>query len=293
MATKRKTTGSEPSTSKRLKTSTHHNHGALPKKTNPINPLKSRIRSLTRLLDDSRPGKTSSSNLGADIRLAHERELKSLQYELAAAQRAEKRRQAIGKWHMVRFFDRKKAERRLRQTVKRVRSEGFEVLDAEEAGEVGLGAGSSTELERVRDEVHAARVDLKYTVFCPLERPYASLWPSKGRDGEEGDAGGVGGARDAAGGARGDRDMWLLVEKCMAEGRLEQLRNGEAPELLDKGKKGARLERGVGLDKAGVGSKSSVKQKGRSGQGKRSEVQAPAVDDKQEEDDESDGGFFE
>lgn len=295
---------------------TQHNHGTLPKKTNPINPLKSRIRSLNRLLaddddhnnatnDDKRSHNGNSrrkSHLGADIRIAKERELKSLLHDLAAAERAERRRVAIGKWHMVRFFDRKKAERRLRQVVKRAKDvpgcevdqEGvFVVIDGVTQG----GAEGMKKVEEIRREVHAARVDLKYTLFCPLESPYASLWPGKGRKSTRGEQQVDGDEADVSNKdlAQGDREMWLLVEKCMAEGRLEQLRSGEAPEL----KKDRQLEHGGAVKVAGNtkshGSKGTSKANGRHDASKKSAATPVDKDKQQQEDDgdESDGGFFE
>lgn len=314
---KRARTSKKPRTTTTTSSHTQHNHGSLPKKSNPINPLKSRIRSLNRLLADDDDDHNNATNddkkshngnsrrkphLGADIRIAKERELKSLMHDLAAAERAERRRVAIGKWHMVRFFDRKKAERRLRQVVKRAKDVPGCEVDQEGVcvvidGAIQGGAEGMKKVEEIRREVHAARVDLKYTLFCPLESPYASLWPGKGRkstrghervDGDDGDVAN----HDLA---QGDREMWLLVEKCMAEGRLEQLRSGEAPEL----KKDRQLEHGgavkVSESKKSHGSKGTSKANGRHDASKKSAATPAGKDKQQQEDDgdDSDGGFFE
>lgn len=66
-------------------------------KAHPINPLKSRIRSLQRLLEHN-------ENLPADVRISHERELASCKWELQEAERERRKKEMIGRYHMVRFF---------------------------------------------------------------------------------------------------------------------------------------------------------------------------------------------
>ena len=72
-----------------------------------INPLKKRRRDLQRLLS------RSAETLPADIRVNHERELAACEAEIEAAKNAAERSRMIKKYHMVRFFERKKATRLL------------------------------------------------------------------------------------------------------------------------------------------------------------------------------------
>jgi hypothetical protein len=91
----------------------------------------------------------------------------------------------------VRFFERQRAERRLRRVRK------------EEGGE-----------EMVRD----AETDLNYARFFPLHVDYVPLWPTRKGEKE---------VREVKLGEReGDLEMWELVRKCMEDGTLEDLREG-------------------------------------------------------------------
>ncbi len=64
-----------------------------------INPLKKRIRDVTRLLE-------RSENLPANVRVDNERALAVYRGELAAAQEEKQKQKMIKKYHMVRFFGR-------------------------------------------------------------------------------------------------------------------------------------------------------------------------------------------
>lgn len=73
--------------------------GAPRPKKHKVNPLKSRVRDLERLL-----GREGGRGLPADVRVERERELAACRRELAAEQGAIKRQDMIRKYHMVRFF---------------------------------------------------------------------------------------------------------------------------------------------------------------------------------------------
>src|SRR2546430_2299778 len=98
---------------KRHRSGPYPSKHARPKKY-AVNPLKSRIRDLERQL-------SRAERLPADLRVAKERELAALQYELADTEREKNRSEMVKKYHMVRFFDRRKAERRLKKLEKQVR----------------------------------------------------------------------------------------------------------------------------------------------------------------------------
>ncbi|KAF2223846.1 hypothetical protein BDZ85DRAFT_262274 [Elsinoe ampelina] len=123
-------------------------------------------------------------------------------------------------------------------------------------------------LGEARERVRRAEVDLNYALYWPLERAYVSLWPRKGKEGKDG-------ADEEDGGeeAKGDREMWALVERCMAEGTLEDLREGRV--------EGCGVER----PEVNVGKGTARKEKRKKDR---------MVETKQDEEaEESDGGFFE
>ncbi|KAJ9637344.1 hypothetical protein H2199_007631 [Coniosporium tulheliwenetii] len=203
------------------------------KKKHAIAPLKRRVRDLTRQL-------SRLEDLPADVRIAKERELQACEWDLRAEEAAVRRREMIGMYHMVRFFERQKATKRLKAARKAL-------ANAEKAD------GHGDEVERPHQDrqtleraVRDAEVDLNYTLYYPLAEPYVSLWPkapnrkTKRRMGEAEEAGdedGVDRAADGQSDARaeaktnqgpkGDPAMRALVEKAMQEGpaALDALKN--------------------------------------------------------------------
>jgi len=169
------------------------------KKAHTTNTIKSTIRSLRRLLDRDLP---------ADVRVEKERALQTAEHELAATEKAKVRSDLIARYHKPRFFERQKAERRLKQARKALRA----------------CEGDEAEREKLGKEVDDYEVDLNYALFFPLDEHYVSLYPTrKGKDDGEVATPEVEGKR------QGDKVMWELVRKCMGEGknRLEQLREGK------------------------------------------------------------------
>lgn len=192
---------SEPSR-KRRKPNIKANAGAKSfKKAHPVNELKSRIRSLKRQLE-------RNDSLSAVAQQEKERALRAAEDELERNQTAKRRNDMIGKWHKVRFFDRRKAEKRVRRAKKEL-----EGLDEGDGGREGLE-------QRVRD----AEVDVKYAVYYPLEVEYVPLFPRKRKGSEDEDAEG-----DEVGEVerQGDSVMWETVKRCMEDGTLDALRNGK------------------------------------------------------------------
>ncbi|GAB7339867.1 hypothetical protein MBLNU457_6400t1 [Dothideomycetes sp. NU457] len=270
MATKRPHSAIHPSrqeqvpverTQKKRKTNPHPSRSLQPS-THATNPLKSRIRSLTRQLarDDT---DTTSKPMPADIRIGHERELASLRSQLADAERARRKSEMISKFHMVRFFDKQKAVRRL----KRARRELAEAVK-EDSAEVAAKA----------DEVRRKEVDVDYAQYYPLDVAYSSLWPTgkKGKKDEEETGGDE---------AKGDREMWELVKKCGEEGKLDALRNGKVYMAQSEGAVQAAAEKKKTVQ-AAKDAKASKKQKAE-------KQKAKAATAPEDEDEESDGGFFE
>ena len=105
--------------------------------------LKKRIRDTTRLLN--RP------NLPADMRREMERKLAALQGALAEKGKHELEREMAIKYRMVKFFERKKAMRKL----------------------------ASAQASGNDEAVKAAQLDLAYILHFPKDRKYISLYPKE------------------------------------------------------------------------------------------------------------------
>lgn len=237
-----------------------HPHRKLEPSNHAINPLKSRIRSLQRLLKHK-------ENLPADVRLNHERELASCRYELDEAEAEKKKSDMIGKYHMVRFFDRQKATRKLRQTKRKVQ-------EADDAQEKAIW----------EKKVHEAEVDVNYAQYYPLDQAYSALYPTKGKKKARSDdeSGGKSGAvvdPDAQELRQGDPDMWKVVEICMAQGKLDKLRNGKLMKVIAAPRNDD--------DIAARERKQDKKQDKKASKVQKSKAEA------REDAEESDGGFFE
>ena len=179
-----------------------------PASSSSVNQLKSRIRDITRVLQHS-------ERLPAGARVDKERALASYKEDLDTATRAKKKRQMIQKYHKVRFFERQKATRQLKKL--RIRLE--------------KGTSGSAETTSLQSEVHAAEVDLNYTLFYPLDEKYISLFPRSGR-----------GKIDTSTKQNSEKrpSLWKVVEQCMADESLEKLRDGKLSLKLTGGDETSR-----------------------------------------------------
>ena len=166
------------------------------------NALKSNIRDVTRLLEHS-------DRLPAGVRIEKERALACYKRDLENAVREKQKQQMTRKYHMVRFFERKKATRNL----KKLRSR------------LATGSFGDSERQHLQDVVHQAEVDVKYTMYYPLTEKYVSLFP-RGRS--EGPASPRSNSSPGvAGGLVSEKSsMWKVVKQCMEEGTLDALRDG-------------------------------------------------------------------
>jgi hypothetical protein len=239
------------------------------KKARPVNELKTSIRNIKRLLErdvaEKSMGEAGGKNkpLPPKVRISKERELASAQHELAESVAAEKRSKMIARYHKVRFFDRQKATKRL----KRARKAMKEVED---------DAARREELAREADE---CELDVQYAMYYPLDVPYVALYPShKKAEGQEEDSDGK--AVEVA--RQGDAEMRALLKKCVAEGKLDALRNGK----LDKDGNYKPVE-GAGDDET------KAKDKKKKAEDKNGKRKAEEMEPEAASDDESDGGFFE
>ncbi|KAI4278221.1 MAG: hypothetical protein LQ337_001162 [Flavoplaca oasis] len=234
-----------------------------------VNVLKSNIRSVSRVLEHAQ-------DLPLDVRIEKERALAGYKQDLEKAQHEKERQRMIKKYHMVRFFgqsvrtncfeaalidgstERQKATRNLKKLRTRLSSLQH----------------NSSEHEALEIDVHNAEVDLNYTLYHPLSQKYASLFPRKIVQGA--------GTHTATAQARQNKPaMWATVESCMERGTLQALRDGNLP-TGDVSSKALQPITAMTLHR-----QDSKKQK----QARQSKHHATPTATEQE--DESDGGFFE
>ncbi|TVY15659.1 rRNA-processing protein efg1 [Lachnellula arida] len=249
-----------------------------------VNDIKKRIRNVTRRLE-------RVEDLPANVRIEDERALAAYQQELAAAEAEKIRQKMIKKYHMVRFFERQKASRQLKRLRKRL-----------------LATESIEEVETLKAQMHIAEVDLNYTQYSPLCETYISLYPQQKTSSE-----------DPGDGPKADDSqpkppMWSEVEKCMEDGTLNKLRNrvGAVPAIkskpLQQMKPGKPKSHPApqpdtsGLNRRERRSQQRVQEGGKKGKNKSMGFEKNAIfgasqsvqrKEVPENDDDSDGGFFE
>lgn len=279
----------------------HRNHKWRPLDTSQaastaVNALKAKIRDLTRLLD-------RSESLPADVRIEKERALAGYKQDLDAAYKEKAKQALIKKYHMVRFFgssspchsfplpfptnrittnietpvptERQKATRALNKLTK--------LLPTTPAA-----TPAHTDLQA---QIHEAQVDLNYALYYPLLEKYTSLYPRTAAQGPVETSQDIGGRGERVVGCE-KPPIWALVEKCMADGTLEALRDGKlggGTLVLGRGRpkvEGAAKGNGV----AG-GSGKEVEKTKKSGGGVK--LTGGAVSDDDGDEAMSDGGFFE
>ena len=174
MGPSRKATTSDPSSSKqpsntphkKSKRPQHKKHPAPPPSASNALPgvqkIKAALRQTRRLL--------AKDNLAADVRVATERRLKSLEADLAKAEQARLERTMATRYHKIKFFERQKVSRKLNQTKRKLASED-------------VGAKERKELEARLAEL---RVDLNYILHYPKTKKYISLFPPEVRQAKAG-----------------------------------------------------------------------------------------------------------
>ncbi|KAK6462531.1 rRNA-processing protein EFG1 [Scheffersomyces coipomensis] len=118
--------------------------------------IKKKIRDIERLL--------KKDNLPANVRVENERSLKALKVELGNTKLNLKAKEISKKYHMVRFFEKKKAVRKAKQARKE-----FEEVSK---------AGVRKEIKKARKKLRHSEVDLAYIVLFPKTEKYISLYPN-------------------------------------------------------------------------------------------------------------------
>ncbi|KAM0334273.1 hypothetical protein ACHAQA_001295 [Verticillium albo-atrum] len=171
-----------------------------------------RIRDIKRQLQ-------RNANLPATIRHDLEQEIQSLQDQKGEDKVRKMRSDMIGRYHMVRFFERQKATRRLKKFQRALK----EAEDDEAKA-------------KLETDIHMSEVDIAYTQYYPHLEPYISLWP-KGKDGKDESAPApthpeTPKAPNAPKAVFSENPndkpkMWRIIEKAMEEGpaALEKLRD--------------------------------------------------------------------
>ncbi|CEJ55802.1 hypothetical protein PMG11_02037 [Penicillium brasilianum] len=161
-----------------------------------INDLKSRIRGVKRLLNKDLP---------ADARIVQERALAGYEQDLVEETARRERSNLIKKYHFVRFLDRKTATKQLNRLQRREKEKDL----------------TTEQKSKLSKEIHAARVNLNYTIYYPLTEKYISLYPKS-------DSNPSGEAKENNKTVEASRPpMWSVVEKSMEEGTLDDLREGK------------------------------------------------------------------
>jgi len=117
-----------------------------------VQKVKAALRQTRRLL--------AKDTLAADVRVETERRLKALEAELQQAELARKERAFALRYHKIKFFERQKVTRKLKQV-----KNGLET------------ASSATSTKKLSSELDNLRVDLNYILHYPKTKKYISLFP--------------------------------------------------------------------------------------------------------------------
>ncbi|KAH6610365.1 rrna-processing efg1 [Trichoderma cornu-damae] len=195
-------------------------HGASGKRQKPYVGRKSKAQEDSGAKRRSRAIERSlrrNQDMPANVRIDLERELASQKQIMEDKAYKKKRSTMISKYHMVRFFERKKASRLVRQLRQKLKQDA----DASEA-----------ERERIRRDLHVAEVDEAYTLYFPHLETYVGLYSTKAKKKtqEETEEGKVAAAKAALEAER--PPMWTAIERALAEGppALEKLRDRRSPD---------------------------------------------------------------
>ncbi|UNI14343.1 rRNA-processing protein efg1 [Purpureocillium takamizusanense] len=187
---------------------------------------KKRVRNIQRLLQ-------SKADLPANVRNDLERELAALRSDVADRAFQKKRSAMIAKYHMVRFFERKKASRLVKQLRRQI-----------EADPNGDDAAS------LKEQLHVAEVDEAYTLYHPHIEPYISLYGNaKPADGDDETADKAPAAKLALKAER--PPMWAEVEKTMEQGleALQRLRERRSADGSTPAPRRPTLKKSSGANK--------------------------------------------
>ncbi|KAF7551575.1 hypothetical protein G7Z17_g4923 [Cylindrodendrum hubeiense] len=177
-----------------------------------------RARNIDRLL-------SRNQDLPANVRNDLERELAAHKTTVSEKAFQKKRSAMIGKYHMVRFFERKKAMRLAKQVRKRLQQ-----------------SNSPEETEELKRHLHIAEVDEAYTQSFPHLETYVSLYKSETTkdDNDEDKAAKTKALLEAE-----RPPMWSTIEEAMKQGPsvLRMVRERRTSAEAQAGSKPERKQR--------------------------------------------------
>ncbi|PKY06530.1 hypothetical protein P168DRAFT_325388 [Aspergillus campestris IBT 28561] len=255
----------------------HHSRKKLqlPKKDHKypsVNELKKRIRDAKRLLN--------KPDLPVEARIVQERALKGYEQDLEDETKRRERSAMIKKYHFVRFLDRKTATKDIKS------------LQAQQ--KTLTESSNPTAAAALEQELYIAQVNLNYTIYYPLAEKYIALYATQQKKKKSADDDDTSKTvyKPVHATAAEKPPMWHVVEKCMKEGTLDRLREGKlgADGSSARVEKEGRKEKETKARKEKSGGGASGKAADRAGS-RRRDVPVPVVPEEQDE--ESDGGFFE
>ncbi|CCO30201.1 rRNA-processing protein EFG1 OS=Coprinopsis cinerea (strain Okayama-7 / 130 / ATCC MYA-4618 / FGSC 9003) GN=EFG1 PE=3 SV=1 [Rhizoctonia solani AG-1 IB] len=181
------------------------------KKSNPDEPgvqkVKSALRQTRRLL--------AKDNLAADVRIASERRLKSLEADLAKAEIRKKERKIAMRYHKIKFFDKQKVTRKIAQAKRALETPELD----------------KKERKKLQKELLSHRVDLNYILNHPKLDKYIALYPSSESNDDQTDK------------LREERR--LLVRQAMERGEMDAEPENRSPSGNDQAEE---LDRGASAD---------------------------------------------
>lgn len=122
--------------------------------------IKKKMRDIQRLLMKKR------DVLPADVLLENERALETLKVELQNAEQQHTVKKLSKKYHMVRFFEKKKALRKYKQAKK-------------QADELISTEAEKKEIKKAKKALKVSEIELAYIVNFPRDRKYIALFPNE------------------------------------------------------------------------------------------------------------------
>ena len=218
-----------------------------------------RIHSIRKLL--------ARDTLPSTIRQERERELSALLLEQEQGKAKKQSKKTLEKYHYVRFVERMKAEKKLKQLKKK--------------------QSHSPDDSSLKSKIHNMEVNHNYAIYAPLSEKYVSVFASASNQSADDDRGGQG----------SKPPMWYAIEKAMSEGdkALVAIREGKSsnrPEPDQEVNGGKPTKKQKKQDAMAVSSRS-----GRMEQHIESKLTTSTSESTQQEqineEDLSDGGFFE
>ncbi|KAJ3562025.1 hypothetical protein NPX13_g8721 [Xylaria arbuscula] len=234
-----------------------------------VNWLKKRARTIERRLN-------RKDSLPANVQHELEKELDHHKQKLNHLADGKKRGAMIKKYHMVRFFERKKADRRAKQ----LRTQLETTEDVEER-------------RKLQADLHVAEIDSLYARYFPHRERYVSLYPvsSSGAEGGEDTAKKEDGSTATRSLPTERPPLWSVIEKAAKKGSSALVQIQERRLAPDSNANLTNLSK-KHADAEGKPSSTTESESFRQGKGKGKQQQALEPADLSG-DEESDGGFFE